>query len=311
MLIEFIRRRIKWRENHCFVEFSDNVTLLFNWDSKSLEYDDALKELVPLEHPEWHLHIAGEETQEFKSEEALKCHIIRTTYDIQHLVLIPSELLYDAGLVYVTNRWVDTWSGYGSIPVEARVPLPTKPKNRNINLPTQPGEAAALYRKSRERRQEARDELMALNQEPDDYPDEIRQHNRSQLCNVKRPPGLPVVEDGHRTSLRIVPRQTQKRPSGPRRLHKGDDMELTWQEEQDVWIADWQGAGLDEYDLLDDDECYYVLETGECDAQTCAIVTIDPETPAGEEGPSQVQNARPPSKAEASELHESDFHRFG
>lgn len=83
-------------------------------------------------------------------------------------------------------------------------------------------------------------------------------------------------------------------------------MELSWQEEQEVWIADHLGAGVDEYDIFDDDECYYVLETGECDVQTCAIVTIDPKTGEGQEGPSQVQNARETSQAGAKELHPSD-----
>jgi hypothetical protein len=299
---EFLRRRIKWRQNQCTAEISENERSLIAWNCKSLEYNDALKELVPLKDPEWELYVDGIEIyanvgdNHFKSEEELKCYIIRYVYDIPGYLLIPSEMLYDAGLVYVTNCWVDDWKTCGYVRVEHRNPLPDKPAKRNINLPAHGETARDTYLKSRKRRKTARNGLIVLN-EQDEYPDEIRQ-------------GTKVHED-HRTSLRLVPRYPKPRPYEPRRLHRGDDMELSWQEEQEVWIADYIGAGTDEFDTLDDDECYYVLETGECDAQTCAIVTIDPETSVGEEGPSQVQNAGETAEAEARELHPNDLHRLG
>lgn len=297
-MIEFLRRRIKWRQNQCTAEFSKDIRYLFAWTNKCFEYNDALKEMIPLQHQEWELYADGLPEGKFRSEEKLKCFIIRSVYNLDEGVLIPSEMLYDAGLVYVSNRWIDSWIMPGSMPVEARIPLPAKPAKRNINLPSEPGVAAETYKATRAKRraQSARDDLMVLNQQ-DEYPDEVRQGTK--------------VHDDHRTSLRLVPRQVDRRPYGPRRLLKGDDMGLSWQEENDVWIADYIGAGLDEFDTLDDDECYYVLETGECDAQTCAIVTIEEDTCEGEEGSSQVQAAEPPSEAEAGELHENDFYRFG
>ncbi len=276
-MTEFLRRRIKWRQNQCTAEISENHRSLFAWSCRSLEYSDALKELIPLEEPEWELYADGIRISadvglpHFKSEEELKCYIIRYTYDFSSYMLIPSELLYDAGLVYATNQWIDTWATVGSIGVEHRNPLPDKPSKRNINLPSQPERAREAYRKSRARRK-----------------------------------GEPVQDD-HRTSLRLVPRYPKPKPYEPLRLHKGDDMELSWQEEQEIWIADWIGAGLDEFDDLIDDECYYILETGECDVQTCAIVTIDPKTPDGEEGLSQVQNAGKASAAGAHQLHANDY----
>jgi hypothetical protein len=267
--------------------------------------------MIPLEHQEWELYADGLPEGRFRTEEKLKCFIIRSVYNLDEGALIPSEMLYDAGLVYVNNCWIDSWTQPGSMPVEFRSPLPAKPTKRNINLPPAPGAAAEAYKATRAKRraQSARDDLMVLNQQPDDsdllarnlqdeYPDEIRQ-------------GTRAVYDADRRSVRLVPRQVNRRPHGPRRLLKGDDMGLSWQEENDVWIADYIGAGTDEFDTLDDDECYYVLETGECDATVCAAVTIEEETREGEEGSSQVQAAEPPSEAEARELHENDFYRFG
>ena len=276
-MTEFLRRRIKWRQNQCTAEISENDHVLLAWNCRSLEYNDALKELIPLEEPEWELYADGISIYSnagaghFKSEEELKCYIIRYTYDFPDYLLIPSELLYDAGLIYVTNCWVDAWNRPGSTKVEHRNPLPPKPVKRNIYLPSRPESAREAYKESRNRRK-----------------------------------GEPVQDD-HRTSLRLVPRYPKPKPYEPLRLHKGDDMELSWQEEQEVWIADYVGAGVDEYDTLDDDECYYVLEIGECDVQTCAIVTIDPETPIGEEGPSQVQNEGKAREAGARELHPNDY----
>jgi hypothetical protein len=298
-VIEFIRRRIRWRNHQCTAELTNEDHYLFAWTHKCYEYNDALKEMVPLQHEEWELYADGLPEGRFRTEERLKCFIIRSIYNLDEGVLIPSEILHDAGLVYVNNCWIDSWSQSGTILVEARDPLPLKPMKRNINLPNLPGVAAETYKATRAKRraQSARDDLMLLNQQGDDYPDEVRQGTK--------------VHDDHRTSLRLVPRQVRQKPYGPRRLLKGDDMGLSWQEENEIWIADWQGAGLDEFDTLDDDECYYVLETGECDAQTCAIVSISPETAEGEEGSSEVQAAEPPSEAEARELHENDFYRFG
>jgi len=254
-----------------------------------MKYDDGLKELVPLKEPSWELYVDGIELHPngitdscFRSEEELKCYIIRNVYDLDGCFLIPSEMLWDAGLVYVTNCWVDGWSLPGSIRVEHRSPLPAKPKQRNINLPTTPEDARAAYKKSRGRRKGE----MPI-QEP--------------------------VHDDHRTIPRLVPRflQQKQKPYEPQRLHKGDDLGLSYQEESEIWIADYVGAGLDEYDTLNDDECYYVLDTGECNAQTCAIVTIDPETPIGEEGSSQVQNEGKTNEAEAGELDSDDSYRYG
>ncbi len=280
-MTEFLRRRIKWRQNQCTAEFTNSAYCLFAWNCKSMEYNNALKELVVLKEPKWELYADGVQVHanvgdpHFRSEEELKRYIIRNVYDLSDYYLIPSEMLYDAGLVYVTNCWVDGWNLPGSIRVEHRNPLPSKPKQRNINLPTSPEDARDAYKKSRERRK-----------------------------------GEPIHED-HRTSLRLVPRHPQRKPYEPQRLHKGDDMGLSYQEECEIWIADYIGAGTDEFDTLNDDECYYVLETGECNVQTCAIVTIDPETPIGEEGPSQVQNEGKTNEAEALDLHPNDSHKFG
>ena len=229
-----------------------------------MEYNDALKELIPLKEPEWELYADGVQVytnigdSHFGSEEELKCYIIRYVYNILSYVLIPSEVLYDAGLIYVTNQWIDTWIAEGSMRVEHLDPLPDKPRQRNINFLSQPGS----------------------------------------------------VQETH-SKLRLVSGYSKPKPYEPLRLHQGDNTELSWQEEQEVYIADFLGAGLDEYDTFDDDECYYVLEIGECDVQTCAIVTIDPETGEGQAGPSQVQNARKANEAVAHELHPDDYHRFG
>ena len=115
-MTEFLRRRIKWRQNQCTAEISENDHVLLAWNCRSLEYNDALKELIPLEEPEWELYADGISIYSnagaghFKSEEELKCYIIRYTYDFPDYLLIPSELLYDAGLIYVTNCWVDAWN---------------------------------------------------------------------------------------------------------------------------------------------------------------------------------------------------------
>jgi len=275
-VIEFLRRRIRWRQNQCTTEIWENDRELFAWHCRSLEYNDALKELVPLEEPEWELHADGIRVYtnagdgHFRSEEELKCYIIRHVYNLDEYLLIPSEILYDAGMVYVTGCWVDGWNLPGSIRVKHHSFPPPQPEKRNIRLRSKSESVREVYRESRKRRKSE-----------------------------------PVHED-HRTSLRLMPKYVKPKPYEPLRLHKGDDMELSWQEEQEVWIADHLGAGVDEYDTLDDDECYYVLETGECDVQTCAIVTIDPKTGEGQEGPSQVQNARKTSPAGAKELHPSD-----
>lgn len=281
-MTEFLRRRIKWRQNQCTAEFTGSAWSLFAWNCRSMKYDDALKELIPLKEPRWELYVDGIELHpngiadgSFRSEEELKSYIIRNVYDLSDYYLIPSEMLYDAGLVYVTNCWVDGWNLPGSIRVEHRNSLPDKPKQRNINLPTSPEDARATYRKSRGRRK-----------------------------------GEPVHDD-HRNIPSLVPKFLQQKPQELRRLHKGDDLSLSYQEECEIWIADYVGAGTDEYDTLDDNECYYVLETGECDVQTCAIVTIDPETPIGEEGSSQVQNEGKTNEAEADELHSDDSYRYG
>jgi hypothetical protein len=47
--------------------------------------------------------------EEFLNEVGPKLYIIRVVYDIKNYELIPSELLYEAGLVYETGDWVDEW----------------------------------------------------------------------------------------------------------------------------------------------------------------------------------------------------------
>lgn len=269
-MTEFLRRRIKWRANQCTAELAGDVFVDFSWIHRCFFYDDGLKEMVPYETPKWHLHADGLPEGEFEDEVQLKLYIIRFVYDIQVWMLIPSELLYDAGLLYVTNEWIDTWNQPGQILIEAREDLPAKPAVRSIRLPDKPG----------------------------------------QLLDLRKP-RKEKVKDEHRTSLRVVPKQSRRQAPQIKRLGKGDDLDLTWEEEYDVWLADQFGAGTDEYDTLNDDECYYVLETGVCNAETCAIVTIEAETPPGEEGDSQVQNAGEAEAAQAANFDQDDYYRFG
>lgn len=259
-----LRRRIKWRATQCTAEFAPNVYCVFAWSHECYEHDDCSQEMVPLEYPKWELTADCTREGSFASEAEMKQYIIRLTYDIAPYFLIPSEILYDAGLVYVTNEWIDDWATTLAISIESRNPLPMKPEGRKIRLP-----------------------------------------NVGKRLDLRKPKN-PVVEDSHRTRPRsstvvnrIWNQASKPKPHEPKRLGPKDDLDLSWEEECDVWLADQMGSGLDEYDFHDDDECYYVLETGECNGQTCALVAIDEETPEGEEGRSQVQDAREAESAEA------------
>ncbi len=262
-----LRRRIKWRKSQCTAEFTADVRCVFAWTHRHHEYDDCSMEMVELEYQEWELFADCAQEGKFASKEEMVQYIIRSTYDIPPFLLIPSEVLYDAGLIYVTNEWVDTWGALGAIDVEFRIPMPAKPQVRGIRLP-----------------------------------------DAGEVPDLRKPKKL-MVEDSHRTRprsstvLNRIWNRSKPEPHEPKRLGAKDDLDLSWEEEYDVWVADEMGSGTDEYDFLDDDECYYVLNTGECNAQTCAIVTIDEETPEGEEGRSQVQNAGEADVPGSTEAH--------
>lgn len=283
-MIEFIRRRIKWQLRRCNAEIFADTHCSFAWFEKCYDYHDGDREFTELSTPEWQLYADGTPDKIFRDESALKRYIIRLTYDLDSHILIPSELLYDAGLVYVTNRWVDTWNTAGYIKAERREAMPRKPEGRRICLPLYPVE------------------------EIDKGTETLSQRHLRTLDEVE---ASEKASRTHWTSPRLVPRHPRRKPYEIERLLRGDDLELDWREEVEVWWADQCGSGLDEFDLLDDDECYYVLEIGECHGETCATITIDPETPEGKEGNSQVQDAGEADSAEAGSDHEDDYYRFG
>ena len=286
-MIEFIRRRIKWQLRRCNAEVFADTHSSFAWYEKCYTTDFECGEFVELEYPEWQLYADGIPDETFRSEAGLMCHIIRLTYDLESHILIPSELLYDAGLVYVTNRWVDTWNTAGYIKVERREAMPRRPQDRRICLPLYPvAEKPAALSK----------------------PETLSQRHLRVLDEVET---REKASQTHWTSPRLVPRHPRRKPYEIERLNRGDDLELDWREEVEVWWGDQCGSGLDEFDTLDDDECYYVLETGECNGEACATITIDEDTPEGQEGNSQVQDAGKADSAEAGSDYEDNYYRFG
>lgn len=86
----------------------------------------------------WYLHWEGSIIEHFSSEVALRLFIIRFVYSIEEPNLIPSELLYDAGLWYTTGDWVDTFCCQDQNDEIAlfRGGFPGKiPENRFLRLP--------------------------------------------------------------------------------------------------------------------------------------------------------------------------------
>ncbi len=261
MGIGIIRRRIKWRNTECAVRVSADLSCLFTWNHRSREMG-SLGARSPQTEPVWELYFDGEAEERFSSLGELKCHIIRFVYDIRDEELIPSEVLYDAGLLYVTNEWVDGWSKLGSLEVESRSPMPGKPEVRSIQFPDLGGP-------------------------------------KFEMLPLRR------IEDSHRTGvIHLVSGGCKKEPPyKPHRLNKGDDFDFDYIEECDIWVADQTGAGLDHYDVFDDDECYYVLGTGEDDAQIQACATVEGEKDAAEEEGSQIQDAQPAAGSQASDVY--------
>ena len=274
MGVELLRRRISWRHGQCTAEDSSTEFYHFSWSRLNYFYDDEIKDMAEDPDAGWDLYCNGVPEKQFSSEVFLKCYIIRFIYGVSDWHLIPSELLYDAGLLYANNEWIDRWAQLGTLELEFRKPLPEKPSIRSIRLP-----GLATKR-------------------------------------IIQAPGYRTrekVKEEHRTRPRLLEHFAKKsRPTrDPVRLQKGDDLSLTPQEEYEVRLGDYCGAGLDVFDPFEDDECFYVLEVGGCDEETCAAVTIDPETPEGEEGAAQVQAASPAEGTSSGKPPGHDYFRFG
>jgi hypothetical protein len=86
----------------------------------------------------WVLQWGGMDVTTFTTRIGLMQYLIRTAYYVEAGQLIPSELLFDAGLRYAGAVWVDSWSelddGEKTV-VEIKNPAELEaPKNRNIQL---------------------------------------------------------------------------------------------------------------------------------------------------------------------------------
>jgi hypothetical protein len=258
-----------------------------SWYSKKFEWNDALKESVPLDKEHWTLIVDGAPEEIFESEADLKCFIIRFVYDIEKHMLIPSELLHDAQLSYITSEWIDTWTWPGHIKVIQPSVLAESPAIRNIVLEDR------CY--TPQRRGAATQWAHAPGRNPTS-PTPVSQPERWRSKKSAPQEPLQVTEPWPRTGLKPGPQA------------RSDSLDLTVGEETAIWCADAMGAGLDEFDTLDDDDCVYPLVMGVCDGK-CQ------EAPASKEKPISIQakvsHAAATKGAPADDVDGGDYFRYG
>lgn len=156
-----MRRRITWfLENRTAVAMSpgDVLPTKFEWrdlprpsETISETYNEVIfarstfRDFREDEH-KVRLLWDGMQCETFLNEVILKQFIIRLTYDIHNEVLIPSELLADANLVYDTGDWVDQWNCMDKNDEIIECPRELyRPANRKIRM--DPGFSTGSLRK--------------------------------------------------------------------------------------------------------------------------------------------------------------------
>lgn len=144
-----VRRRINWfLETRTAIAMSDGDVLptKFQWRDlprpKIVEFgmsspsDSGRAQIRDFEAHEHKVQLIwdGMNMETFLDEVVLKQFIIRMTYDIANEVLVPSELLADANLVY-KDDWVDQWGCQDANEDVIECPRELyRPANRNIKF---------------------------------------------------------------------------------------------------------------------------------------------------------------------------------
>jgi hypothetical protein len=212
-----VKRLLKWKSFQCSTYPCDTGRLHFTWFKRNRYYcGPSVKEDV------WYLYLQGVKESTLACEEDLKCAILRQIYVIPPRLLIPSELLFDAGLGYANGEWIDTWIQIGNSEIKSlRLGEIIKPTVRDIRL-SKEGQTDRILGKI------------------------VSPHNR-----------LRDYEHHRSTEHTSTAAERKVRP-------------LNCEETYNEWIADYFGAGLDEYDPFTDEECFYSLQLGESHEPSCA-----------------------------------------
>ena len=170
------------------------------------------------------------------TEKEIKLLLIRLAYGLlgQPRILLPSELLADAGLEYSRNTWVDTWDRKRtSEDVWDAAGGPRRPKGRKIVLEDA---SSFLVSKAIEYRKPANERRIII-------------PNRKGKC--KKDP------------LIIVPASSNGRRYRKEKKKKGVSLREIY--------AEAYRKRLELEDRFTDDECFYILEPEKCHAQTKEI----------------------------------------
>lgn len=95
--------RINWQIKFADVEFGNSYISMvhrYSWEFKAVNSSSGL----------WLLKFDGADYDLLDTERQVRESIIRQTYQIKDEFMIPSELLYEAGLRYLNRKiWVDKW----------------------------------------------------------------------------------------------------------------------------------------------------------------------------------------------------------
>jgi hypothetical protein len=141
-----VRKRITWyleERTAVSIPAGDGFTSMkFEWGALPLPRADIpvtaagvanFRDFLPEEN-KVRLLEDGVPASEFLDIIALKTFIIRFAYDIGEDVLIPSELLADAGLIYATGDWVDEWGcrDKNNEIIESRIAIIYRPPTRKL-----------------------------------------------------------------------------------------------------------------------------------------------------------------------------------
>jgi hypothetical protein len=139
-----VKRRIWWHLNDRTAIAMSDADLLptkFSWRDLPRNWEDVpgkpnsrqTRDFKPEEH-KVQLLWDGMQTDTFLDEVVLKHFIIRLVYMLDNSVLVPSELLADANLVY-KDDWVDQWGCLDNNDEIIECPREIyRPKGRNIQI---------------------------------------------------------------------------------------------------------------------------------------------------------------------------------
>lgn len=135
MSITYLKRKVRWGEKAAHIDFGDGDAQKLEWvSSRWVRQENG----QTLEGENFALRWDGLFVEEFSSELEIKLYLIRLGYGIEIQYLIPSELLADAGLRYMTGDWVDEFTctdKNDEIGELQENHLLSVPKDRRIRLP--------------------------------------------------------------------------------------------------------------------------------------------------------------------------------